>query len=434
MNVAIALAVALAAGANAEPLVMGFDQVLRSAVVVARAENARADIAARQLAYLEELDKPRWEIRPVVSLFGFTNPLLLATSFSTGLPWNRRTAPGPAALAAARFDALATEIAADGLRARVVSDAARDYLDLLEKQQVLRQADGLLAARRRHLAVTQSQLEAGRITILDRNSVEQEMVDMEIRVLDAESERAVASLRLATRLGLGSASIEVKEVEILNGRWDRPVAPVPVLVESAIENRTAPKLLREKIEALRAETGRDRAGKPSLSAGFARVSQSPGLVSEAGRGALLGGNIGRIDLGFAIPLKKSGEKDAANQLAAARIRLLDLELERQEREIRSEVQNLGELAATSLKRMELAAKKLDLATRMVAAVQARVNNGLAAPAALMAAEKSLLEAEWTDSRARTARKANVFALVAVCGLDERSTQTQARLISMQEGQ
>lgn len=377
------------------------ENVVRLAVDRARTEDARADLAKRQLQYLQELDKPKWELRPVLNLFAISNPMLLATGLGASMPWNRRNAPGPVVLQGARFDALESEIAAETLKIRVVMDASRDYFQLLEKQTMSRQAQALFAQRTRRGGDLELLLAASRITLADKTTFEQELIDLEWQMVELEEQRRVAATRLGAWLGQTAADLEVSEEEPVNGRWNQPTAAASRLMTAAFANRAEPKLLREKIEALR---------------------------KTRAKGSRVSVTAGQIDFGVSLPLKKNGEADALKEVDAARIRLLELELNRQEETIAVGVAELEAAAAANLEKMKLARRKLALAQNMVTTVQARVGSGLAPQMALLPVERSLLEAQWTQARADVARKSSVQALVAACGLNDQPAELQARLV------
>jgi outer membrane protein TolC len=101
----------------------------------------------------------------------------------------------------------------------------------------------------------------------------------------------------------------------------------------------------------------------------------------------------------------------------ARIRLLETEMRNVEESITSEVITLETEAAAALERVRLANRKLDLARKAQQAVEARYQAGLTDAAAVANAESAVLAAQWTQARTVNARKASLFMLYAVSGVD-----------------
>lgn len=403
---------------------VSLEQVLERAVSRASTDEVRQEVAQGQVKLLEALGKTRIELRPTLGLFAFSNPVLLATNIGTGLLFNRRTAPPASALEAAHFDVLAAEVRAEAARVQARTEASRLYFDLLEKQEMASKSRRLLAQRKERSGNIAGLLQASRITRAEKLSYDQDLLDLEWRWLDAETQRKHVAAELALVMGEPerAGTLRVMGVPELRSGMDPVSLSADGLVRLALSRRKEVSLLREKIERL--EVG-VKAGRPVRiemgTAGFSRVSNSPGLASDAARGILLGGNTGRGEITLNIPLRHTGEKEAEEVLRKTRVRLLEREIERIEEGIRYQVVQLRNVVETSSERIRLAAARLDNARRMQETVEARLTQGLVQAVAVSHAEQSVLEAEWGMAQAQTVRNQMVYHLLAICGMDVGQT-------------
>ena len=416
----VVAAIAFAAGPK-RARTMRLEDVLTAAVTKAKVEDARLELARNTLSFLDTQNRLRVELRPNLNVFAFTNPALLATSLGGGLLFNRRTAPGFAAMDSARFDTLAAEVNAETLKVRVQLEAARAYFDLLERQQVVKISAEILVARREGAASIERLLKAARITDADKLAYEQELLDLELRSVDAEAERRSASSRLALLIGAEDpgADIAVEETEIRDSRQQVP--ELDRLFALALAHRGESRLLRGKAAALRGQSGAPkRATVEAASAGYGFVKNNAVGVSNVLENAILGGHSGRGDLSLTIPLRNIGEKAAHDAVTSARIRLLELEISAMEDSVRGEVAVLRDAAASTIDRQRLAERKLELARRSAEVVHARAENGLAPVSATAGADAGVLAAQSAYARAVCQRKAALYALMVACGVDEKS--------------
>lgn len=411
-----------------------FAEVLQKATARARTEDARMEMANGNIKLLEALGKWRVELRPSMGIFAFSNPMLLATNLGSSLLLNRRTAPTANTLQAARFDALAAEVQAESLRVRTRIEAAHHYFDLLAKQQMADRAAELLVSRRKGRKQVDAMMRNARISALEKLTFEQDLLDLESQWLDAETARKGAAIRLSQLIGLENPAegIRVEDVSIAEGTEALPLRNVSgQFFQKALMNRAEIKLLQNKIAALsRQGSGEKKVKLDTGGMGFARVSNSPGLVSEGAKGTLLGGNTGRGDLGLTISLRDTGEKRAQEQLHAARIKVLEMELRKLEDSIRAEVATLENEVSGSSERLALASRRLELARQADLVVQARVEGGLADPSARAYSEQRVLAAHWMEARATNERKASLFTLLTMSGLDPQSPGTASSEIAI----
>jgi outer membrane protein TolC len=401
-----------------------FAEVLQKATARARTEDARIEMANGNLKLLEALGKWRVELRPSLGLFAFSNPMLLATNLGSSLLLNRRTAPTANALQGARFDALAAEVQAESLRVRTRIEAAHCYFDLLAKQQMAERAAELLDARRQGRKQVDAMIRSARISAVEKLTFEQDLLDLESQWLDAETARKAAAIRLSQLIGSedSASSIHVEDVSLLEGNEDAQLRKVGgQFFQKALMNRGEIRLLQNKIAALNRQGSRDKKIKVETGGiGYARLANSPGVVSEGAKGVLLGGNTGRSDIGLSISLRDTGEKKAQEQIHAARIRVLELELRSLEDAIRGEVAALENEVGASSERLALASRRLELAMQADRVAQARVEGGLADPSARAYSEQRVLAAHWMEARATNERKATLFTLLTMSGLDPQT--------------
>lgn len=411
---------ALAGEATPSTNPVTLEHVLERAVARASTDEVRQEVAQGQVKLLEALGKTRIELRPSLGLFAFSNPVLLATNIGTGLLFNRRTAPPASTLEAAHFDVLAAEVRTEAARVQARTEASRLYFDLLEKQEMATKSQRLLAQRKERSGNIAGLLQASRITRAEKLAYDQDLLDLEWRWLDAETRRKQTAAELALLMGEPehAATLRVMGVPTLRHGMDPTLLSADGLVKLALSRRKEVALLREKIDRL--ETG-VKSGRPVRiemgNAGFARVSNTPGLASDAARGILLGGNTGRGEITLNIPLRHTGEKEAEEVLRKTRVRLLETEIERIEEGIRYQVVQLRNVVESSADRIRLASLRLENARHMQETVEARLTQGLAQPVAVSQAEQSVLEAEWSVAQAQTIRNQMVYHLLAVCGLD-----------------
>ncbi len=394
------------------------EEVLRSAVATAKIEEARLELARSNLHYLEALNKTRIELRPSLGLFAFSNPVLLAANLGSGLLFNRRTAPGPAAMQSARFDALAAEVSAENLKVRVQLEAARGYFDLLGKQQAAELALRTLDARRARSGAMDRMLEAARITSAEKLSYEQELLELETVWLNAETERKSSAARLALLVGMPEAGnrLAVTDVDPKILPAVEAVPDVEHLLTLALQHRGESKLLTEKLEALEQSKGRRRGPLESVSTGYSFITNKTGTRDLAND--LLGGNTGRAEITLNIPLRKTGEREALDAVTAARVHLLQLEMQSMESAMRLEVTELQDAAESSVQRERLALRRLELAKKSAEVVRTRAETGLAPLMSAWASEQAVLTAETSYLQAEYERKSDLYALLVVCGVDD----------------
>ena len=381
------------------------DEVLSAAVKRAKTEDARVEVAQNQLKLLESQNKYKIELRPTAMMFAFSNPVLMAANVGSTLLGGRRGAPSAIALKSAQLDVVAAELNAERLRVQTEIGAAQHYFDLLAKQQVARAARAMADERQQKLHEVDSLLKKAKVTLLDRMSVEQETLEMEQYALDAETQRKIAAASLANLAGFEQGDrLTAQEVTLVRALSTSTQLPdVDNLLKSAMLYRREPAILRTKIDALRKQLTE---GKRANS----RVSSGKG------------------ELGVSITLKDNGEKESEKELIAARLHLLELELENMEQDLRRELQTVRYMAAASSEKAKLNEKKLELAERRKKVLAIRAQSGLdQSLSALLASERTLTEQK-EAAEVAFERRASMFTLMTLCGVEYKNDTALAQLL------
>lgn len=402
-------------------------EALRTAVAKAKTDDARSEVAASQLRLLEANNKWKVELRPSLGLFSFSNPALLAANVGAGLLMGKRNAPSPMTLANARFDVLAAELASERLRIKTEIETARAFFDLFEKQQIASQVSQAAIARQKKLGTVEKLLNASRVTIVDKVSYEQDLLELRNQQIETEMQRKLAAVQLAALMGrLDIAdSLEVEDMSIVKASLGQSLPPVAAMLESALVYRRESQLLREKIEALRQQAGMEKQAKlESVSTGYSYLANGAAGLANSARAGLLGGNTGQGALNLSIPLRNTGEKQAEREVLAARIRALELETRTMEESLRVELLTMRSIVQASIERLNLAGRKLELARMKTDMVNVRAENGLGGFAAANGAEEAALQAQAVFVQAVSARKTSLFTLMVICGVQDQPENLQ----------
>ncbi len=399
------------------------EEVLRTSAMKAERENTRVPVLEAQMQLLKAMAKRRLEFRPNLGLFSFSNPLLLAATIGSGLTYaNSRVSPQT--LEAAAHDLLAAKIARERGKVRAQLDAARSFFHLLEAQENEKARCDASSLRKEQQNRLQQGLLAGGLTVLDVANFKNVVLDAEGACSEAKTQRKLASFRLAYVIGQDEPNKEpVAEPEFKLADYNQPVPVENVFQEMAFRFREDLQWIDREIAGLK------KTAKPSVKSWLA---SAPAMldyryVSKTAQGAqsvntLLGGNTVHFQMPWSFPLTKTGEKDAEQILAAARILSLEAEAGVQRREIRQEVNALVVEAQAARGRIELARRKRDLAIESQELLTARVNAGLAGSDALLSApalEAAVRESEAGLQLANYHWKAAVYSLYVACGAHQQ---------------
>lgn len=391
---------------------------VRQAVDKAQAENARTSLAQSQLQLLEAQSKWKLELRPSLGLFSFSNPGLLAASVGSGLLMQRFSAPSALTMRNAQLDLLAAEVDAERVRVEAEIRAGHAFFDLLERQQVSGMLQASIGRRQQHGDALERMVKAGSVTALEPVAAQLQLLDLEQRFLDVEDQRRVSAIRLAALIGEPelATTLAVEEAGADSGLLPAGIPGEEVLLQQAFAARPEISLLRKRLHVMEAQLEPARRVRiESAGGGYAYVSDAGGLAGSGLKGALLGGNTGRGELNLAIPLRKTGEKEAGNAVLAARARLVAIELDRFQQQVRSELLTARSHALAAQMRGGIARRRLELADQHAAMIAARAAGGLATEQESLQAAQRALEARVGLMQAGSQEQAARFALQVICG-------------------
>jgi outer membrane protein TolC len=401
------------------------DQVIAQAVNRARErEGARVSAAIANEGYLETQSKFHFELRPRVSLLAFSNPALWVSSLGLGMllaqnppsPWSRENA---------RLDTIAAQIGEERAVMTAERDALRQYFDVLQRQKAVDELRDLLDKQRESSRSVDEKAKVAAATTIDSARLETGVIAMETELEDTETQRRTAASALAEMLSLR----EGEELRVADLDVPEPVQEIPStadLYNVAIRKGDSRVALRDKLETERERVFRERpVSVTPLSASYANiVDRSRSGIGLGQGGFLLGGNTGSIDLGLRISPRPGATNAALATATAARIRGLEFELSDLDDSMRSHLENLRLLAVSSRRKAELAASKMELASRIRQLISIREQSGLEGSEAVIAAEADLARARSEFNRAEFERKTAWAHLVVVSGLGGRNAAVE----------
>lgn len=401
--------------------------VVRQAVEKAQTENARTSLAQSQLKLLEAQSKWKLELRPSLGLFSFSNPGLLAASVGSGLLMQRFSAPSALTMRNAQLDLLGAEVDAERIRVEAEIQAGHAFFDLLERQQVAGMLQATIGQRQQHHDQLERMVKAGRVTALEPVAAQMQLLDLEQQFLEVEDQRRVSAIRLATLIGEPerATTLVVEDAVAEKAVLQAGIPEVEPLLQEAFAARPEVSLLRQRLREMEAQLNPGRRVRiESAGGGYAYVSDAGGLVGSGLKGALLGGNTGRTELNLAIPLRKTGEKEAGNAVLAARARLVAIELDRLQQQVRSELLTARSRAMAAQMRRGIARRRLELAEQHAAMIAARVAGGLATEQESLQASQRALGARVELTQAGSQEQAARFALRVICGRSPGESKAQ----------
>lgn len=409
----------------AEPLRL--QEAVRQAVERAQTENTRTNLARSQLKLLEAQSKWKLELRPSLGLFSFSNPGLLAASVGSGLLMQRFSAPSALTMRNAQLDLLAAEVGAERVRVDAEIQAGHAFFNLLERQQVAGMLQANIGDRQKHQGELDRLVKAGRMTALEPIAAQMQLLDLEQQLIDVEDQRRVCAIRLATLIGEPerAASLVVEETAGDKSWLLAGIPEVDSLLKEAFAVRPEVALLRQRLNEMEARLGPPRPVRiESAGGGYAYVSDAAGIVGNGLKGALLGGNTGRTEVNLAIPLRKTGEKEAGDAVLAARVGLVAIELDRLQQQVHSELLTARSRAVAAQMRRTIARKRLELAQQHAAMIALRAQGGLATEMESLQASQRALGATVELTQAGSQEQSARFALRVICGRTGGEGQSQ----------
>lgn len=290
---------------------------------------------------------------------------------------------------AAKKAAAASQIATANSVAQQVLSA---YWSLWSAQRSLEIATEALDVTRQQLAAGEVRLEAGVVAPSELVSLRTEVAGAEERVVEARVGVQRASLTLTRVIGV-EASTALRASDA-----DPPrvaVAPLEATISQAREQSPDLVQLRANVESA------------SIQARVARNNALPNLettasLQAAGLGNDLGGAfadvadfdavIGFVGLTFELPLSNKGRRADAERAELA-VRNAEIDVERAERALTTELSTLWSEANAAVERLELARQTAALARENVDAQAARFDAGKGTSLEVTDAIQRLREAE-----------------------------------------
>jgi len=145
-------------------------------------------------------------------------------------------------------------------------------------------------------------------------------------------------------------------------------------------------------------------------------------------GSLLGGNIVSPELTWSVPLRQSGETEAANAVLDAKVRTLETQLTNIQEDLRAQLDTLRILSDGHREKLLIARQKRELAAVGQVLVAARFENGLGSPAGVNEAERVALLTQTEFVRASYQLKASIYSVLVLCGAHDQPVQQQTLLL------
>lgn len=425
--VVFALACPLACAAD----LIRLHQAVEAAVARADRDTSGESAAKAQLNLLRSLDRTKVELRPQIGIFSFSQPSLVATSAGAGVVVSRRTAPGQPALQGAELDVIAAEIAHKRERLRVEIDTAREFFELVARQEHADRTCGNLQEAKRRQVEMVKLVKNAKLTAIDLTRFDEQVLERQLDCVDAETQRKLAAIQLATLMGSAdrSGDMRVDDVDLPVAGPDRPLPPPDKLFELAMSYRTEPAMLRDQITAIAPKSEATSRLRPDvISAGFYRVQESSKFTSASTPNYLLGGNTVRAEATWAVPLRNTGEQPAAKSVLEARVHALEAQLEALRDEIRNQLAAVHVLASASLEKLPVARRKMELANKSRVLLTTRFQTGLSTSTAVFDAEQQTVQAENGFTQATCDLKASTFLMLALAGIEDKPAAEQQRLL------
>lgn len=423
----VALTVALASAAD--PLRLR--QVLEAAVAKGDREASDQNVAEAQLGLLRSLDRVKVELRPQLGVFSFSQPSLVATSAGAGVMISHRTAPGQSALQSAELDVVGSEIARKRAKLRTEIEAARQFFDLLAKQQNAERTCSSLEDARRHQTDMTKLLKSAKLTAVDLVRVDEQVIERQLDCIDAQTQQKLSAVQLATLTGAidQTGDLRVEDASLPVPSPERPIPSIEQLFELAMTFRPEPKLIREQIAAVNPRSDTVSRFRPDvLTMGYYHVQESNKPVNASTPNYLLGGNTVRAEANWSVPLRNTGEHTAGREVLDAKLRSLELQLNVMREEVRNELAAIRILATASLEKLPVARQRMELLDRGRTMVATRALSGLTNSAAVFEAEQQAVRAQRGVSQAACDLKASTFLMLALAGIDDKPLAEQDRLL------
>jgi len=397
------------AGEN-EPLRL-WDLVRRASDYVAGKDTSVAT-ARLELEMLEALGRTHVDFRPQLSILSFSNPIFLAASLGASISVNRRTSPSPTTLELARFALVEAEVG----RAQAViasrTETVEQFFAMAEAQELAASACRLWDTRTRDRDKILSLVSQNRIIKLDVIRFEQDATALESECVEAREQLHLIATSLARLIGLREALPQF-QVDTA-GLPEVPKGELPTsneLIVAAVDSQAEFSRISEHISALATAGTKRKFHFDSFNAGYGYLKNV--RRSDFANQYLLGGNVGRLDTGFYLPLRNTGVEAANHSFLQSRFDRLQQELNDLKLTVEHKIEDNIHRAAVAADRLRLSKRKQQLANELRALTAERTQAGLQPSSDELWADRDAARAEADAARQELEWKRTAFTALTL---------------------
>jgi hypothetical protein len=372
--------------------------------------------ARLELEMLQAMNKTHIELHPQLSIFSFSNPLLLAATIGSSLSINRRTAPPPVNLALARIAVVDAEIRHANSRVNAEIESAHQFFALAEAREFA----AISCAMWHDQSSGREQLErfvsAKRRTRLDAIRFDQETAVLESTCVEARADVQTAALELVRLVGASASAdkVAITTDDLVRDRANTELPAVDDLVKKAFDSREDLSSLSHHVSELAETRPARRPQLDSLSLGYGYLKNSENGAQQISKEYLLGGNVGHLEGGFYLPLRKTGIDAATTAFLQAKFNETQRNLEDLKVSLRRAVAINVQRSALASARLRIARKKQALAQELHQLTTVREGRGLQAESDELWAKRDADRATAEAQRAELEWKQSVFTVLAIC--------------------
>lgn len=391
-------------------------EVLRLAAERVDLEDTTVRNARLELEVLEALNRTRVEFRPQLNILSFSNPLFLAASLGGGFSVNRRTAPSPLNMELARFRVVEAELVQARRRINAQTEAARYFFALAEAEDLARRSCDSWDRRNRDRGNIQTLVSLNRMTRLDMIRFEQDLTGLEGECIGAKAQAQTSASGLVRRIGLEipAEQVEITTEDLGQVHTSEILPALTDLVKAAMESHKDFKVLERHITDLSDPEAPRRIQFESLSTGYSYLKNVQKQSPDISKQYLLGGNVGHLLLTFSVPLRKTGEAQAATAFLQSRLDGLKQDFDDLKLAVRHEIEDSNRQAKLAAARLELAQKKQRLADELHTLTAQRSLAGLQGTGDELWTRRDAMRAEAEFARVELEWKRNISMLLALC--------------------
>ncbi len=390
-------------------------------------KDTAVNTARLELQMLEALAKTHVDFRPQFNVLSFSNPIFLALSLGGSISVNHRTAPSPLTMELARFAVVEAEVTRSQARITSRIEATKQFFSLAEAQDLTVRACSSLEARSNDREKMQSLISLSRITRLDVIRFEQDVNALESECVEAKAQMQAAAVGLARSLGLNEVQ---KELQVSTGDLSEiSVNDLPgsaELISAAVESQKDFNMIGQQIAGLSTAGLKRKFHFDYFSVGYAYLKNFTGEYPDMAKQYLLGGNVGHVETGFYIPLRKTGDEKATYNFLQARFDRVQNELKDLKLTVRYEIQDNVQRAKLAAERLSIAQRKQQLAIELHALTAQRNEVGLQPSSDELWAQRDAQRAEFDRSHSELEWKRTAFTALALSDPEKLTSLQETR--------